>query len=149
LVIIFNASLVINIKFSVQYTMLNLIINLFIFVFIVVLHSCSSFMFMVSRRSVHPLHRCPGDLPSSPRVHRFLASPLVPPPARCLPPASLVEVGGRLTVDQQARCSSAPRESTSGSASHLPILCGTTRRGSSSMKALLRGDHRRQELSGN
>jgi hypothetical protein len=38
LVIIFKDSLIINIKFSVKYTLLNIIINLFMFVIIVVLH---------------------------------------------------------------------------------------------------------------
>jgi hypothetical protein len=69
LVIVFDGSLVINIKFSVQYTISNLIINLFLFIFIIVLQWCSSFVFIVAP-VVHPssvpfpLRSCP-DLPAA------------------------------------------------------------------------------------
>jgi hypothetical protein len=72
-----------------------------------------------------------------------------PEPSRGAAVIEPLEVGGRLMVDQQARCSSVPRESMSGSVGCLPVLCSTVERGSPPMKAPQRGDHRRQELSGN
>jgi hypothetical protein len=80
LVIIFKDSLIINIKFSVKYTLLNIIINLFMFVIIVVLHCVhvhrwfSSLSAHISRQRA-PSPPTPRRSPTTPHVHRFLASP--------------------------------------------------------------------------
>jgi hypothetical protein len=72
LVIEYDGSLIINIKFSIQYTMSNLIINLFLFMFIIVLHLCSSFVFIAGSlpSAIAPRSRGPARQSRVPSVTR-------------------------------------------------------------------------------